>query len=195
MNCTNCGAPLPEGAKFCTSCGAVLGEAPAAPAAAPAAKKAGIGNLVAAAIALMLGIFMVCHYLAAVIRFGGDSDTQGWGIFNMIKCGKDLDANGGFFAVLVMIFGIIALLAIIGAIFTLVTKNPLGWTLFKAALVLVIITFVFTFIYGLFCSGSASWKMLKGFGAKGSLGPSFGAWFSFCVSVLSLIGLKKIKEL
>ena len=41
-----------------------------------------------------------------------------------------------------MIFGIIALIAIIGAIFTLVTKNPLGWTLFKAALVLVIITFI-----------------------------------------------------
>ncbi len=198
MNCTNCGAPLPEGAKFCTSCGAVLGEAPAAPAAAPAAKKAGIGNLIAAAIALMLGIFMVCHYFAAVYSAMGMSDTEGRSIFGMAKLGKDMGAPN-FFAILAMIFGIIALIAIIGAIFTLVTKNPMGWTLFKAALVLVIITFICTFIFGLIAAGCDEWKELKSYikaaGGHCSIGPSFGAWFSFGVSVLSLLGLKKIKSL
>ena len=110
--------------------------------------------------------------------------------------GLALSFFGGWLSIIALPVSIVGLiLAIIGAIFMLVTKNPMGWSLFKAALVLVIITFVFTFIYGLFCSGSASWKMVKAFGAKGSLGPSFGAWFSFGVSVLSLLGLKKIKEL
>lgn len=217
MNCTNCGASLPEGTKFCTSCGAVLDETPAAAtpeaptaatpetpaAAAPNAsalkKSAGLGNLIAAAISLMLGIFLVCHYLAAVFRVRGmGSYTMGWSIFNMTKCGKEIGAGGGFFAVFALIFGIIALLAILGAIFTLVTKNPMGWTLFKAALVLIIIVFIFTFIYGLFCSGSSGLKLVNGVGGEGgkiSIGPSFGAWFSLGVSILSLIFLKKIKTL
>ncbi len=36
MNCPHCGAPLPDNARFCYSCGQPVG-GPAAPAAAPAA--------------------------------------------------------------------------------------------------------------------------------------------------------------
>ena len=39
MSCVNCGAPLPDGAAFCPSCGRAVAAAPSTPAASEAAKK------------------------------------------------------------------------------------------------------------------------------------------------------------
>ena len=242
MFCKQCGAPVDDGAKFCSACGAAQDEAPAAKSgldsfvssaksglnelgdaaksgfdtiseavkpglnelgdaaksgfsALTGAVKPGMGSFFAAVISLILGVFLLCNWLTASLRAMGEHEVRGFGIFNMLECGRDLEAGGGFFAVFGLIIGCFALLAVLGSILTLVMKKDVGWKLFGAACVLVIVVFLCAFIYGLICNGCDAFEVSRAFGIRATVGASFGAWASFVIALASLIFRNKLRSI
>lgn len=82
MFCNNCGAQVPEGKAFCTSCGSRMGssegQAPPQPSAAPAqgasgSWKAHIGLI---SLACVLGLAAVAAVVVMSVKLAGDSDSE-----------------------------------------------------------------------------------------------------------------------
>jgi uncharacterized membrane protein YvbJ len=116
MFCPQCGEENPDGAKFCTKCGAALkAKAEKAPAPAPAATgERTSGMCVAALVMGILGLFFNLLAILAII-FGG---------IGMSQTGKDPNLKGRGMAVAGLVLGIIG---IIGWIIAIIWWSAFWW--------------------------------------------------------------------